>query len=426
MITKSEVKHLPSTFGVYLFKKGKEIIYVGKSINIKARVYSHLENARLDRKEYLIVSNADKVESIETENEFKALILESFLIQKHTPKYNVRWRDDKSYLYIKITVGEDFPKVLVSRKESSQKSLYFGPFSSSSQVKDLIADIRRIVPFCTQQRIGKRGCFYSKIHLCDPCPGAVIGLKDKKDYELKKKEYRNNISRVRRILQGSVNKLLADLYRDLKKLTREQKYEEAIKIRNKIYRMERLIHYPLTSHENALINEGDSKKFLLDILLPFFPNLKKIDRIEAYDISNLGDKNQTASMVVASNGRIDKSQYRRFRIKTPGLKSDFERLKEVVTRRMKQKWPTPDLIVVDGGEPQVATVLGILTLLDRKIPLIGIAKNPDRLVIGVDILKTVKPAINNPGFSLIRLIRDESHRFARKYHLQLRERDFLL
>lgn len=426
MVTKSELKHLPSTFGVYLFKKGKEIIYVGKSINIKARVYSHLENARLDRKEFLIVSNADKVESIETESEFKALILESFLIQKHTPKYNVRWRDDKSYLYVKITASEEFPKVLVSRKESDRKSHYFGPFSSSTEVRNLIADIRRIVPFCTQQRIGKRRCFYSKIQLCNPCPSAIVGLKDKKDYESKKREYRNNIARVKRILRGSVNGLLADLYRDLKKLTREENYEEAIKTRNRIFRMERLIHYPLTSHENALKNDADSEKFLLDLLLPFFPSLNKLERIEAYDISNLGEKNQTASMVVALNGRIDKSQYRRFRIKTPGLKSDFERLREVVTRRMNQKWLTPDLIVVDGGEPQVTTVLEVLNSLKRAIPLIGIAKNPDRLVIGVDGLKTIRPAIDNPGFSLIRLIRDESHRFARKYHLQLRERDFLL
>jgi excinuclease ABC subunit C len=426
MIRKSDLKHLPSTFGIYLFKKGSEILYVGKSINIKVRVKSHLENARLDRKEYLIVSNADSIDYVETENEFKALILESILIQKHTPKYNVRWRDDKSYLYIKITVKDDFPKVLVSRKESDNKSFYFGPFSSSLQVRDLISDIRRIVPFCTQNRIGKRGCFYSKIHLCDPCPNTIVPLTDKIQFESKKKEYRKNVNRVIRILRGSVNKFLSDLYRDLKRMTRDENYEEAIKIRNKIFRMERLIHYPLTSHDRIFKNEGDFEKSLLEILTPFFPELKKLGRIEAYDISNLGEKNQTASMVVATRGRIDKSQYRRFRIKTPGLKSDFERLREVITRRMNQKWPTPDLIVVDGGEPQVQTVLETLESLNRDIPLIGIAKNPDRLVMGIESVKTVRPAIDNPGFSLIRLIRDESHRFARKYHLHLRERDFLL
>lgn len=426
MIRKEDLKHLPSTFGVYIFKKGGEILYVGKSVNIKARVFSHIENAKLDRKEYLIISNSDSVEFLAADNEFKALILESSLIQKHTPKYNVRWRDSKSYLYIKITIKDDFPKVLTSRKEFDKKSLYFGPFSSSLEVRELISDIRHIIPFCTQNTIGKRGCFYSKIRLCDPCPSAVSHLLDKDLYEEKKKEYRTNINRVIRILKGSVNRFLADLYRDLKKQTKEQAYEEAIKTRNKIFRMERLIHYPLTSHDQILKNTEDFEKPLLDILSPYFPSLKKLKRIECYDISNLGEKNQTASMVVATGGRIDKSQYRKFKIKTPGLKSDFERLREVIRRRMKQDWLKPDLLVVDGGEPQVATVLEVLTELKSDIPLIGIAKNPDRLVMGIAGFKTLRPSIDNPGFSLIRQIRDESHRFARKYHLQLRGRDFLL
>lgn len=426
MIKKKDLGHLPSTFGIYIFKKGEDILYVGKSVNIKARVFSHIENAKLDRKESLIISNSDRVEFIATDNEFKALILESSLIQKHTPKYNVRWRDSKSYLYIKITIKDEFPKVLVSRKESDKRSLYFGPFSSSIQVRELISDIRHIVPFCTQETIGKRGCFYSKIHLCDPCPSAISHIEDKETYAIKRKEYRSNITRVIRILRGSVNGFLSDLYRDLKKLTREENFEEAIKVRNKIFRMERLIHYPLTSHDQILKNADDFERPLLEILKPFFPNLNRLSRIECYDMSNLGEKNQTASMVVATKGRIDKSQYRRFKIKTPNLKSDFDRFREVIARRMKQDWPMPDLLVVDGGEPQVATVLELLRNLEKDIPLIGIAKNPDRLVVGVDGFKTLRPPIRNPGFSLIRQIRDESHRFARKYHLHLRDRDFLL
>ncbi|MFZ6035150.1 MAG: GIY-YIG nuclease family protein [Patescibacteria group bacterium] len=425
MISKKDLKNLPSTFGVYIFKRGTEILYVGKSVNIKARVASHIENAKLDKKEWLIVNNSDGLEFITTENELKALVLESELIKKHTPKYNVRWRDNKSYLYIKITVKDELPKVLVSRKEDDQKSLYFGPFSNSVQVRDLISDIRHIVPFCTQPKIGKKACFYSKIHLCDPCPNEVSRIDNNIEYRQKKRVYRNNINRVVRILRGSVNAFLSDLYRDLKKLSGDENYEEAIKIRNKIFRMERLIHYPLTSHDQILKNTMDFKKPLLEILAPYFSGLVDLERIECYDISNLGDRNQTASMVVATNGRIDKSQYRRFRIKDPKLKSDFERLREVITRRMKNKWPEPNLIVVDGGEPQVETALEVLGSLGKKIPLLGIAKNPDRLVIGKAGTKTVRPALNNPGFNLIRLIRDESHRFARKYHLYLRDRDFL-
>src|SRR3990167_10571679 len=131
MITKKQLTSLPSTFGVYIFKKNKETLYVGKSINIKVRVASHLENAKLDRKEFLIVSGANRLEIRQTENEFAALILESELIKKFHPKYNVIWRYNKSYLYIKITIKEEFPKVLFSRKENDGKSLYFGPFSGS-------------------------------------------------------------------------------------------------------------------------------------------------------------------------------------------------------------------------------------------------------------------------------------------------------
>lgn len=426
MISRRQTKLLPSTFGVYFFKKGDEILYVGKSVNIKARVNSHIENAKLDRKEHLIVSNSDNIDFMLTDNEFKALILESELIKKFTPKYNVRWRDNKSYLYIKITSSDEFPKVLVSRREKKSKALYFGPFSSTALVRDLISDIRHIVPFCTQTSVTRNPCFYSKIHLCEPCPNSIRSLDDPAEYEKQKKLYKANITRVIRILKGGLKTFMADLYRSLKKYTREQNYEEAIKIRNKIFRMERLIHYPLTSHDFHSSPDKDFVESLLAILNPFFPGMSGLKRIETYDISNLGDKNQTASMVVATNGRIDKSQYRKFKIKNPKLRSDFERLREVIGRRLRQKWPRPDLMVIDGGQPQLEAVGEVLAAEKARIPLVGIAKNPDRLVVGVNNFPVVKPPVRNPGFSLIRLLRDESHRFARKYHLHLRERDFLI
>src|SRR3990170_4628832 len=117
MITRKQIEHLPSTIGIYLFKKDREINYIGKSINIKARVSSHLENAKLDNKERLIIENSNKIETIITESEFKALILEAKLIRELQPKYNSIWKDDKSPLYIKITIKEEFPKIIITRKE---------------------------------------------------------------------------------------------------------------------------------------------------------------------------------------------------------------------------------------------------------------------------------------------------------------------
>ncbi len=428
MIEKKQSEILPSDIGVYLFKRGDEVLYVGKSINIKARVKSHLENAKLDRKEFLIVKHSDHIETVIADNEFKALILESQLIKKYHPKYNVIWKDDKSYLYIKVTIKENYPKVLLSRKENDSKSLYFGPFSSVKVVESLLDDIRHIIPFCTQNKLSKTACFYSKINLCQPCPN-LINKKDGDEKKELKRIYRKNIRKVVKILKGGVTDILSSLYRQLKTLTKQRKYEEAIPIRNKIFRLERLINHPTsnvgTIHELSLQKENNLTIFLKE-LNKYFPDLKKLDRIEAYDISNLRESNQVGSMVVLTNGTVDKKEYRRFRIKNRRLRSDFERLKEVIERRFRNNWLRPDLLVIDGGRPQVKTVAEVMNKIKVSIPILGIAKNPDRLVIGSSGFPTVRFPQTYPAFNLVRLIRDESHRFAKKYHLYLRRRDFLV
>jgi len=423
MIINKEIESLPSTFGVYIFKKGEEILYIGKSINIKARVKSHLENAKLDRKEKLIVEQSNQIEHIITGNEFKALLLESSLIKKLKPKYNVIWRDGKSYLYIKIDVKNEYPKISLSRKpaKKDKKSLYFGPFSSSKVVNALIGDLRKIVPFCTQKKVGKRECFYAKIDLCQPCPNVIWQITDPVKKEAMKKEYHTNISKIVKILRGKTRRLLDEFYRELKVLAKEKRYEEAIKIRNKIFRIEKLGHFSI-----EVPNKNDSpEKNLRSILKEYFPDSKPLVRIEAYDISNLGEKQVTASMVVANNGKIDKSQYRKFRI-TSGVSGDFDRLKEVMKRRLATKWPLPQLFVIDGGRGQLKAVIKAMREKGLMIPIIGIAKHPDRLIFAMGNFPVRRPGEDNPGFNLVRLLRDEAHRFARKYHIFLRNREFLV
>ncbi len=430
MIDKKIIDNLPTTFGVYIFKKNSEILYVGKSVNIKARVRSHLENAQLDKKEALIVTQSNNLDWITTENEVQALLLESELIKKYQPKYNVIWKDDKSYLYIKITVSDDYPKIFLTRKKDIEsdknkaKNLYFGPFSAVKVVESLISDIRHIIPFCTEKNLGKKPCFYSKIGLCQPCPNVIENQKDKKIKLQLKRQYHKNIKKVIEFFQGKVTKILDNFYDQLKKLIKEEKFEEAINIRNKIFRLERLINQPLNYDQTK--TENKSLKILLAELKKYFPNLKKLQRIECYDISNLGKKNQVASMVVMTNGKIDKSQYRRFKIKNTQLNSDFDRLEEVIKRRFENYWPRPDLLVIDGGRPQIKTVMTILKNMKIDIPMVGIAKNPDRLIIGQEDFLTVKYPQTNFGFNLIKLLRDEAHRFAKKYHIHLRNRDFLI
>jgi excinuclease ABC subunit C len=441
MVSKQNIKKIPSTTGVYLFKKDREILYIGKSVNLKARILSHLENAKIDKKEAAIVDNSNLIEWMITDSEFKALILEASLINKIQPKYNVIWRDDKSNLYVKITTDEIYPKISAVRKTEideggggfegfeRSKTVCFGPFSSDRNVEAILKEIRRVFPFCTQKKVGKHACFYSKIGLCHPCPGDIEAQKDEKTKQKMKRLYRKNIGNIIRIFQGKTDPVLKNMYRELKTRSKSQDYEKAIVLRNRIYRFEQLIHQRLfmSEHSPNYNQSTESISSLLKILKPYFPKLDTLARIECYDVSNLNQKCATASLVVMTDGLIDKSQYRRFKIKNLTLQSDFEMLEEVLKRRFKRSdWLEPQLIVIDGGRPQIRTVRRIFSELEIKTPLIGIAKHPDRLVIGVDNLPVIRPPANHLGFNLIKSLRDESHRFARKYHLLLRDKRLLI
>ena len=430
-LTKKEALSLPPSTGVYFFKKYDEILYVGKAISIKSRILSHLENAKLEPKEALIVQNSNRLEYVLTDSEFKALLLESTLIQKYQPKYNARWKDNKSYLYIKITVKEDFPKVFTIRRENDKKSLYFGPFPSKHDAEKILSTARKLFPFCRQTKITGRPCFYSKIGLCKPCPNEISKIEDTIRKSELKKLYRFNIKQLIRILRGNVELVLKDSYKLLRRLSLEQKFEEALLLRNHIQRFEQLINQTQFSSDIAKSynRSSESVNKLKDTLKVYFGSLQSLQRIECYDVSNLLQKDATASMVVFTDGMPDNSQYRRFKIKSLTIKSDFEMLGEIFYRRFNQNWPIPDLIIVDGGTPQVLTVKKVLYTLrvHQSIPLIGIAKHPDRLVIdSPDRLVIIRPSFNNLGFNLVRALRDEAHRFARKYHLLLRHKYLML
>ena len=406
-LTKKLIKELPSQCGVYLFIGNDYPLYIGKAINLKARILSHFHNAKLNIKEKLILENTDKIKTLSTDSELKAFLLEADLIKKHKPKYNVRWKDDKNFLYIKITIKEKYPKVLTVRKENDGESLYFGPFSSIRIINDLLREIRKIIPFCTQKKLSKKACFYSKIGLCNPCPNNIESAGKEVLYKL----YRFNIKKVVNIFKGRTNVVLNSLEKELKVSIKEEKYEEGLRIRNEIYLLSKILS------GRSFVDEDlpDSK------IPPLFTG-----RIECYDVSNLFGKEATASMVVFTNGLPDKKEYRRFRIKTINQISDTKMLDEVLKRRLiKKDWPFPDVLVVDGGRPQIKTIIKILSDFKLKIPVLGIVKNPDR-VISPDSFKTFRLKENSSLLNLLKHIRDESHRFAKKYHLLLRRKKMML
>ncbi len=433
-ITDSDL--LPATNGIYIFKTPTEILYVGKSVNIRARVHSHIENAKNSVKEAKIIDNSTQIEYGITDSEFTALLLESSLIQKFHPKYNVQWRDDKSYLYIKITTYEEYPKIFLVRKphtvmlrhkDHGKNGSYFGPFSSMKVANRLLREVRRIIPFCQQKKVGKTPCFYSKIGLCNPCPNTIVFTPEPQK-TLMRNQYMKNIRSIIRILKGNIEMILKDLQGEVNSYAKKQEYEKALVIRNRMFRLRNLLHNRIINDIETVTEFNGSEKALATLyasLKQYFPNLVKPHRIECYDISSLLQKTATASMVVLIDGLMNKSEYKRFKIKNKKLHSDFSMLNEVLTRRFHQKWEHPDLLVVDGGKPQVKQILRTLSDLKLSIPVIGIAKNPDRIVISNESFKTLRFIHQNRGFNLIRELRDESHRFARKYHLLLRNKQFL-
>jgi len=420
MITTEQVQALPEAIGLYLFKNKSGYLYIGKSLNIRQRVRNHIERIALDAKENAIYTNSDEIEFIICSSELHALVLESELIQKHHPPYNVIWKDNKSYLYIKIPTRDPYPRVQLVRRETDGSSLYFGPFSSSRDVRFLLRSVRKVVPFCMQKQPQKKPCFYSKIGLCNPCPGDV-------QTEETKKQYRKQIRMIVRILKGGADVILKDLRDQMAIASKDEDYETALLVRNRLLALEQLIH--LRSFEQFEYSRAyDPEKALAQLRTLLQPILKvesiPLNRIECYDISNLMQREATASMVVATDGILDKGQYRKFKIKEIGV-SDFKMLTEAITRRMGNDWPKPDILVVDGGTPQVVTIAGVLRTLGLMIPLIGIAKNPDRIVTYANgESKTFRISSHNEGFKLIQQLRDESHRFAKKYHTLLRGKKF--
>ena len=428
-----------STTGVYVYKQGDTPIYIGKAVNLKARLLSHEQNALQDAKEAKIVTTADSIDLIYTDSEFLALVLEARLISTIKPKYNVRWRDDKSHLYIKITMKDEYPKIFMSRRENDGKSRYFGPFDSMHSVESLLKHIRRIIPFCTQKIVHRGACFYHKIGLCNPCPN-IIDHEAEPSKTLQKKKYRSQMRTIIRILEGKTDLVFRSLRKEIRDLTKREQYENALKLRDALRQLELLIMLGsfVDGNIHSFNRSEQSLTALQTILKPYFPNIASLHRIECFDNSTLSFQHSTASMIVFTDGMVDKKEYRRFKMKTQP-NNDFDMMKEILERRSKNtRWDKPDLIVIDGGKPQVRAVKEVLNAkylmqsnskkLDLStqnlafctVPIIGLAKNPDRIVVGVDGLPTIRPQRHDLGYRLLQHMRDEAHRFAKKYHTYLR------
>ncbi len=435
MIKEEIISTLPETPGVYIFKdKNNAPIYIGKAKNLKSRVSSYF-GTQLTTKTEQMMKESQNFSFIRVGSEFEALLLEAKMVRLKMPKYNIELKDDKSPLYIGIT-KETYPRVITLRKPELSKypklgSIY-GPFTQGSAAKRVLRIIRRIFPYA-DHKLGKRPCIYHQIGLCNPCPSSIDHLKNEDQKKELTKKYQSNINKINKILSGNLPKVVNDLSREMRKLSDQEKYEEASIIHDKLKTIE-YITTPQASPElymkdpNFLydIREKELEK-LREIIKKYFP-IGKIERIECFDIAHLAGTHPTASMVTFIMGEPDKTLYRHFKIKSQQKADDIASMTEVLTRRKKKfdpppyGWGKPDLIIVDGGKTQLNAALKVIGGI---VPIVGLAKRYETIVLkyGEKYIEVRLP--NGPVRNLVQRIRNEAHRFARRLHHRLIEKSIL-
>lgn len=537
------LKTLPASPGVYIMKdKFGNVIYVGKAVSLKNRVRQYFQSSKNHSdKVRSMVKNIFSFEYIMTDSELEALILECNLIKKYKPKYNILLRDDKTYPYIKVTVNEDYPRVLKVRRILKDKAKYFGPYSNVSAVNDTIDIIRNIYPIRTCNidmdkaiKSGMRPCLNYHIKKCiGPCTGMVS-----------KKEYMNMIDEILLFLSGKEDKLVEVLEKKMKAASMALDFEEAASYRDKIsslkdvmekqkisnvqndsdqdviamanfdqeacvqvffirngkvsgrenfmlegvkdsdrstilgsfikqfYMSQEYIPRELIVEEEFLDMEimeeilsskrgtavsirvpkrGDKRALVLmvrknaDEYLLKFDDLKKkkyeksigsleelgklldldaknLNRIEAYDISNIQGVDSIGTMVVYTKGIKDKKEYRRFKIKTVEGPDDYASMAEVLDRRLKHG-NLPDLILLDGGKGQVSVVKKVLEENGEDIPLWGMYKDDRHRTKGLlNGEKTIELDRTTSLYRFVAGIQEEVHNYSISYHRSLRDK----
>lgn len=379
-----------------------------------------------DAKTLKLVADTKSAYFIVVRSEIDAFLLEANLIKKYKPFYNIKMSDDKSYPYIKITKSK-IPSVTVVRKKNDKKAYYFGPYPDGSNVRTILRIIRRIFPFESVENHPKKRCLYNHIGLC-PCASVIPE---------NRVIYKKNIAKIRSFLDGKKDLVLKDLLKEQKEYVKREEYENASVIQKQIDSIDSITserfdpHFYSEKPDFYFERIREELNSLKTILLKYIPHISGLARIECYDISNTQGTNATASMVVFTSGDSDKSQYRKFKIKGRPAPDDFRMMAEVISRRFsKDGWQKPDLIVVDGGKGQVGCAIKAMVSQNTSIPVIGLAKREETIVIpvntGVSIeFLEVKLPQNTPGINLLRRLRDEAHRFAITYHRNLRSKSFL-
>ena len=368
---RDKLKTLPNEPGVYFHRDAaKKIIYIGKAAILKNRVMSYFQNSRQrDLKTRLLVVDIHDTEWITVGSEVEALFLESEFIKRYKPKYNIDLKDDKNFIYIKISADE-FPVFTYVRRPMDDKAHYYGPFTSADAVRRAMRMLRKVFPYVTHATWPKRGCLQFHLGLC---PGPEEG-------QLKAVEYRKDVRRLELFLKGEQTKLMDAIEKDMHKAAKINDFEAAARLRDKLRDLKSFGKQMVFGDREAFdLSRDQALVGLAERLgLPDPPR-----RIECYDISHLQGTDNVASMVVFTDGAANRDEYRRFKMRVGG-NDDFEHMRETMRRRFSPKnleaWGKPDLLIIDGGKGQVGAVLGVLDELGISIPTVGMAKREEELI----------------------------------------------
>ena len=420
---KAKLKTLPSAPGVYFHKNQKgEVIYVGKAAVLKNRVRQYFQNTEKDPKTEALVSEIFDTDWIVVETEMDALFLESEMIKRYMPQWNILLRDDKTVSYVRIDMNSPVPYVSTTRNPLDDGATYIGPFYAKNTIIKALRILRKIFPFYEKPYDGKK-TLNSDLGLT---PGIEIGKTTPKDYK-------KNLRFLIRYLNGDREKLIVDLEKQMKAAASLGNFEEAARLRDEYFGLKGLKRKIVFSDKEFLDLSSDQALLELKQLL----NLKDPPRrIEGYDISHISGSNTVASMVVFQNGASDRTAYRKFKIKS-SKNDDTSSMYEVIFRRLKHpEWPFPDLIILDGAVPQLSAVIHLLE--SARIPVIGRNKSGDHTRnADVNVIIPVRQSDGSYVYQsqlysndshlakLIARIDEESHRFAITYHRQLRSKQLL-
>jgi excinuclease ABC subunit C len=413
------LKKAPKSFGVYLFKDAnKQVIYVGKAINLKIRLRFYVQNYSKIDKINALVNQTESVQFIKVGSEIEALLLEVNLIKNLRPKFNVIWRDDKRPIYVKIT-KEQLPRVNLSRKIEEKGINLYGPFPSVAKIKAILRFLRKIFPYSSLKNPK-----YEQLWVDLGLAPNIKQANKLSEVEKTKfiENYQQNIKYIKMFLAGQIKSLIKILTQKMNQESKRENFEQAARVRDKINLLKFLIdsRKSLDQYLNTpslLATVGKAQTQALQELL----DLSTLRRIEGYDVANISGQLATGSLVVFTNGYPDKDEYRRFKIRVLTTPNDPAMIAQVVRRRFNHpEWEFPDLLIIDGGKGQLSAVKKVLKDLSIKVPLIGLAKRLEQIIIPFKEEYLIRRlATDSPALQLIQKVRDEAHRFTTTYHKKL-------